>query len=144
VLDLRISAYRKLCLFTRLSWGQSLNYISACTSLQISARRVQRQMVTFKSWDSCSLHRQYNAASLPLPFTLLTAVQSIHNIITRQHEVHGQQQSLPQVESDKSSAVPLMIQWSGSAVPAFRSTDPMNDGRSRVPVRIGYRYRGQL
>lgn len=46
------------------------------------------------------------------------------------------------VASDSSSAVPRMTQWSGSAAPERRSTCIMNDGRSRVPVRTGYKYSG--
>ena len=45
--------------------------------------------------------------------------------------------------SESRRAVPRLIQWSGSALPDFKSTMIMNEGRSREPVRIGYKYIGQ-
>jgi len=44
--------------------------------------------------------------------------------------------------SASRSAVPRKIQCSGSTFPLRSSTITMNEGRSRDPVRSGYRYIG--
>ena len=45
---------------------------------------------------------------------------------------------------DNNNAVPLFVHVFEVTLPDFRSTLMMNEGLSRVPVRIGYMYNGAL
>lgn len=42
-----------------------------------------------------------------------------------------------QVATESSKAVPRLVHWSAEKCPAFKSTQIIKDGRSRVPVLIG-------